>query len=98
MNISITRRIKYFLRLNYPLQVSGDGHGYYAAFPDLPGCDAYALDLVDLYKTMEKLRRDWIIGQALRHEEIPLPNANLIPIEILTDKITTPEQFAAASW
>jgi hypothetical protein len=72
-----SRRIKHFLRLNYPLRVVRLGKTFRAEYPDLAGCRVAHSNLAVLYCEAEAARRQWITESVLIDAPIPLPNSFL---------------------
>lgn len=73
------RRLKYFLRLEYPLHVTFTDDGVLGQYPDLPGCRAEAPSIDSLHEQIFDVRRRWIINRLERGEDVPLPNCHRSP-------------------
>ncbi len=89
MNSLKSRRIKHYLRLNYPLRVVAQGAGFAGDYPDLPGCSLDAADLASLYAAADAARRQWITERVLTDASIPLPNSYLQRRNPSHDRSTT---------
>ncbi|MEM6559213.1 MAG: hypothetical protein AAF605_05450 [Myxococcota bacterium] len=76
--VLFNRKLKHFLRLEYPLTVilSDDGR-YRGEYLDLPGCEACAERPADLYATLERMRREWIRRRLSENRTVPFPNDHL---------------------
>lgn len=76
--VLFNRKLKHFLRLEYPLTVilADDGR-YRGRYLDLPGCEASAKKPADLYATLERMRREWIRKRLSENRAVPLPNEHL---------------------
>jgi hypothetical protein len=72
-----SRRIKHFLRLNYPLRVISEKKQFRADYPDLSGCVVLEADLRLVYAKADAARRQWITESVLIDAPIPLPNTYL---------------------
>ncbi len=72
-----SRRIKHFLRLNYPLQVVWAGQKVRGFYPDLQGCEVESRDVREIYALAEVARRQWLTESVLIDAPIPLPNTYL---------------------
>ena len=74
------RKLKYFLRLNYPLQVVVDEGQVRGCYPDLPGCEVVGdslLELEEIKATLEKVRREWLTERVEAGDTPPMPNSHL---------------------
>lgn len=92
MNVLVARKLKYFLRLQYPAQVVMTGEGFRGSLPDLPGCIATASTLEGLYTELDRKRRIFLERCVMHGEPIPTPNFFLRAAEAAPE-----EQVAAAS-
>ncbi len=75
------RKLKFFLRLNYPMQVVVDTSGAKGCYPDLPGCELECPNLAaleDLKTDLERLRQDWLTKTVEAGETPPMPNSHLL--------------------
>lgn len=72
------RKLKFFLRLNYPMQVVVDADSAKGRYPDLPGCELVRKDLEDLKIGLELLRQDWLTKSVEAGETPPMPNSHLL--------------------
>lgn len=70
------RKLKYFLRLNYPMHVYASDDGYVGLYPDLPGCEMRRDNLQDLKRDLERLRRAYLEERVCAGETPPLPNTH----------------------
>lgn len=73
----IRRKLKFYLRLNYPLQVVISASGANGVYPDLPGCTATESDLEKLRVRIERMRRDYLTRQVEAGKDPPMPNSHL---------------------
>ena len=89
MNILKARRIKYFLRLTYPLRVIAQEDEFRGDYPDLPGCQLCDDDLRRLYTLLEVRRREWITQRVLSGQPVPLPNSHCSPTGLGPEETTT---------
>jgi hypothetical protein len=71
------RRLKFFLRLHYPVQITVGEDGFVGRYPDLPGCECQHADVGSLYASLEQTRQGWLSRQILSGLDVPLPNAYL---------------------
>jgi len=81
MDRQAIRKIRYYVRLHYPLSVIAMERGFYGKFPDLPGCEQVDDDLPVLYASLERLRREWIAERVAGGRSVPLPNSQQAPAE-----------------
>ncbi|MSQ09478.1 MAG: type II toxin-antitoxin system HicB family antitoxin [Dehalococcoidia bacterium] len=66
--------LKYYLSLQYPLNVLADPEGgYVAVFPDLPGCMTQGETLEELAQMAADARGGWMATEYERGNDIPLP-------------------------
>ena len=59
-DLLVVRRLKYFLRLHYPVHVTVGSDGFLGHYPDLPGCQCRDKDVAGLYASLEQTRQSWI--------------------------------------
>ncbi len=71
------RRLKYFLRLDYPIHVTMVGEVFQGCFPDLPGLTVEDEDPSRLYARLESLRREWVTVRIMDGLPVPLPQSRL---------------------
>ena len=77
MNNLARRKLKYFLRLNYPMQVVIDDDIAKGCYPDLPGCEVVESDLELLKSKLELLRQSWLTKSVEEGDTPPMPNSQL---------------------
>lgn len=78
------RKLRYYARLHYPVEVMAIDGGFWGQFPDLPGCERGAGDPRDLYAVLEHARREWIAERLLGGGDVPLPNSHRSAVELPT--------------
>lgn len=71
----LRRKLKYFLRLNYPMQVWFEDCGFSGRYPDLPGCELRCDDLDELKAGLEQARRAFLTAEIARGKTPPMPNS-----------------------
>ena len=87
LNILSGRRMRHYMRLQYPVAVVVTPQGFYhGQHPDLPGCSAIGSSPEAMYAILDKARRSWIREQIRLEQSVPLPNAHLDP-----DEVTVPD-------
>lgn len=69
------KRLKFILRLSYPLHVQMNGDGFCAWYPDLPDVRLSDNNLETLYERMDGLRREWIRGRVQAGLAVPMPHS-----------------------
>lgn len=78
MDRQTLRKVRYYTRLHYPVQVVLTDSGFRGTYPDLPGC-SFVSDTVDeLYARLERVRREWIADQLIAENDVPLPNSTSV--------------------
>lgn len=75
MDPSTARKLRFFLRLNYPMAIAFDGDRLRGEYPDLPGCALEGQELDQLKVELEQLRQDWIVERVRAGEVPPMPNS-----------------------
>lgn len=81
MSPLLNRKLKYYLRLQYPVRIIAGDEGLVGSHPDLPGCTVLADTFPAVYAALEDARRAWIHNRILAGDEIPAPNAYLAAAE-----------------
>ena len=81
MDSLTSRQLRYYVKLSYPVRVTGTANGYKGVYPDLPGCEARDPDIVTLYQKLDQRRHKWLHEHLLAGAPIPLPNAYLDPCQ-----------------
>jgi predicted RNase H-like HicB family nuclease len=76
------RKLRYYARLHYPVEVTATDGGFRGLFPDLPGCERGAENPRDLYAVLEHARREWIAERLLGGGHVPLPNSHRLAGEL----------------
>ncbi len=64
-----------YLKLNYAIELIRDTEegGYFASYPDLPGCAAQGEDADEAIRNLEDARRLWIESRLEDNLPVPLP-------------------------
>jgi antitoxin HicB len=65
--------IDYYMRLPYAVKVVPSEDGYFARVEDLPGCEAWASNIEDLWPAVNQAKRAWIEDALHREIRIPEP-------------------------
>ena len=77
VDLLVVKRLKFFLRLHYPAQVTVCAEGFVGRYPDLPGCECQHPEVGGLYSNLEAQRQSWLRRQVMSGLEIPMPNTYL---------------------
>jgi hypothetical protein len=81
LSAAAKKRLKYYLCLDYPLQVTLLGDGWHGSYCDLPGVSLVDTDLTALFTRLDQLRRT-VLGEAVALElDIPLPNTGPVDFD-----------------
>ncbi len=77
MTPMMTKKLKYYLRLQYHARVVPGAEGLVGSLPDLPGCSVVGDSAPAVYAALDDARRHWLREQVVLGNEIPLPNSSL---------------------
>ncbi|MBC7792669.1 MAG: type II toxin-antitoxin system HicB family antitoxin [Clostridia bacterium] len=78
----LNRKLKYFMRLQYPATIVVLGASIVGALRDLPGCAVSGDSVSEVYVRLDEARRLWIRDRLLAGGDVPLPNsANAVATE-----------------
>ncbi len=69
----MAQSIDYYMRLPYPVEVVPGEDGYFARVEDLPGCTAWADDLLKLWPAVEQSKQAWIEDALKSQRRVPKP-------------------------
>ena len=72
----LSRKLKYYMRLQYPVRIVFGEDGICGSLPDFPGCAVVADSVAAVYARLDDARRAWIRDRVVAGDEIPLPNAH----------------------
>jgi hypothetical protein len=67
------KRLRFYLRLDYPCQVTHVSPVFKGSYPDLPGVTATDPDVGRLYTILHRLRCAWITEHLRRGLSVPMP-------------------------
>jgi hypothetical protein len=88
-----SRKLKYYLRLQYPVRIVAGDEGLIGAHPDLPGCSVLGDSAPQVYAALELARREWLRHHVAAGDDIPLPNAYLTGEEPDAPRQASPERY-----
>lgn len=72
-------QIEGYAKLHYPMEVvESEEGGYFAQYPDLPGCMAQGTTATEAIQNLESAKRSWMEACVESGVEIPLPH-ELVP-------------------
>lgn len=74
--VIIERKLRFFLKLHYPVHVFLDGRGFVGRLLDIPEVECISDTIADLYRQIEAMRRIWISTAILSYLDVPLPNSH----------------------
>jgi predicted RNase H-like HicB family nuclease len=94
MTLMLTKKLKFFLRLQYPVRIVASEDGLVGSHPDLPGCTVTAESAPATYAALELARRSWLAEHIGAGEDIPMPNAHLSTDEPETTRSAEPHVYA----
>ena len=94
MTPTMTKKLKYYLRLQYPVRVVLSAEGLVGEHPDLPGCQVTCDSTSALYAALDDARRHWLREQVVMGNDIPLPNSYLA-VEEPEARPHPPERYLA---
>ncbi len=94
MTPMVTRKLKFYLRLQYPVRIVAGEDGLVGSLPDLPGCTVTADSAPAVYSALELARRSWLAERINAGEDIPMPNSFLNPDDNENDAPVRPEAYA----
>jgi hypothetical protein len=80
MDTPVDRKLRFFLRLYYPLEIVWDSEQISGKYPDLPGCEQTITEvnqLEELKAELEMIRLCWLSEKVEAGETPPLPNSYL---------------------
>ena len=77
MSPLLRRRLRYYLRLDYPVHVTWGSEGFVGSYPDLPGASVADTELPRLYARLENTRRDWLAARVRENLPVPMPNTGV---------------------
>ena len=77
MDRTFERRLRFYLRLSYPVQIVAAEAVFRGWLPDLPGCQTECDDVQGLYVKLDVLRVAYLTRACTGGEEPPLPNTYL---------------------
>ncbi len=69
------RRLRFYLRQEYPVRVVAGGDGFSGHYPDLPGISHTDSELSRLYTVLARLRHTFISERVQSGHGVPLPNS-----------------------
>ncbi|MBI3178670.1 MAG: hypothetical protein HYZ27_03360 [Deltaproteobacteria bacterium] len=69
------KKVRYFVKLQYPVFITVSETGFKGALPDLPGCECTCRELSEVYVALERMRRDFIAQKLSSGAGVPLPNS-----------------------
>ncbi len=69
------KKVRYFVKLQYPVFITGCEGGFTGSLPDLPGCECSCREVAEIYVVLERLRRDFIVKALTAGASVPLPNS-----------------------
>lgn len=94
MTPMLTKKLKFYLRLQYPVRIVAGEDGLVGSLPDLPGCTVTAESAPAVYSALELARRSWLAQRIGAGEDIPMPNSFLSPEETESAAPARPEAYA----
>lgn len=72
----LNRKLKYYMRLQYPATIVLGEAGIVGELRDLPGCNVVADSIAEVYTRLDEARRLWIRDRLLADREVPMPNSS----------------------
>ncbi|MDZ4063699.1 MAG: type II toxin-antitoxin system HicB family antitoxin [Coriobacteriia bacterium] len=66
-------RVREYMAVEYPVEVTKDEFGYFVRVPDLPGCESNGDSLEEAFRAIEEARELWITAALESKRAIPLP-------------------------
>lgn len=72
----LNRKLKYYMRLQYPATVVVAETGIVGELRDLPGCSVSASSISEAYKRLDEARRLWIRDRLMAGGDVPMPNSS----------------------
>ena len=75
LKFMLNRKLKYYMRLQYPATVVLADTGIVGELRDLPGCSVLADTVSEAYARLDEARRLWIRDRLLAGGEVPMPNS-----------------------
>jgi len=77
MKLMLSRKLKYYMRLQYPVCIVFAADGMVGTLPDFPGCVVVASSVSGVHARLDDARRAWIRDRVVAGDEVPLPNSHL---------------------
>jgi predicted RNase H-like HicB family nuclease len=75
MKLMLSRKLKYYMRLQYPVCIVFSDDGVIGSLPDFPGCAVLADSVSAVHARLDDARRAWIRDRVVAGHEVPLPNS-----------------------
>jgi predicted RNase H-like HicB family nuclease len=94
MTPMLTKKLRFYLRLQYPVRIIAGEDGLVGSLPDLPGCSVTAESAPAVYSALELARRSWLAERISSGVDIPKPNSFLSPEESESAAPPCPEAYA----
>ena len=94
MTPMFNKKLKFYLRLQYPVRIVAGEDGLVGSLPDLPGCTVTADSAPAVYSALELARRSWLADRISAGDDIPMPNSFLTPEENERHAPAAPEPYA----
>ncbi len=97
MKLMLSRKLKYYMRLQYPVCIVFGDDGISGSLPDFPGCGVVADSVSAVYARLDDARRAWIRDRVVAGDDIPLPNAHANAPSEASNRPVRESAFASAS-
>jgi antitoxin HicB len=65
-----------YMKLDYPVEITRDGDGFFVRIPDLPGCESNADSVGDALECIAEAKAAWIGAALATGKPIPSPRAD----------------------
>jgi antitoxin HicB len=71
-----SEQVEAYMNVDYAIEITRDGDGFFIRIPDLPGCESSADTVDDALESIAEAQEAWIEAAMATGKPVPSPRAN----------------------